>query len=314
MKLERRSEGQSSRSARLLVCAGGVLGCVLGCTAYPTLKPNVPIDCTADSGYDFLQIDNFETAGGTPFYPASDNTSAAALAPTEETIPEGPRCTSKMALVMRTSGHNDWGSLFGFSNFATTTSPRDAWAYDGLSFWARAPLGTSSSFTLLLDDLNTSNLIDTTLACSSVDAGAPADAGPVQMCKNYCVPDAGVGNPTTTYLDPMTGMAVGGSTSAAPPADSCGNGYSAVQVVTSNWRFYTVPFAKFQQGYMPNRVPNPLLTVTGNVPGNGLRTSALTTLVIRFPKEANVELWLDNLQFYRPRKAGSDGGSDAPRM
>jgi hypothetical protein len=323
MKLERRSASQSSRGARWLVCAGGVLGCVLGCTAYPTLKPAVPIDCTADSGYDFLQIDNFETAGANPFYPASDHTVVAfdgaiwdAVAPTEVKIPGGPRCNSSVALEVLTSGHNDWGTLFGFNNFASPGAPRDASAYEGLSFWARAPLGTTTSFTLLLDDLNTSNLIDSSQACSA-DGGAPAtpvDAGPAQMCRNYCVPDAGAGAPTTTYLDPMTGMAVGGSTSSAPPADSCGNSYQAVQVVTSDWRFYTIPFTKLQQGYMPSRVPNSLLMVTGNVPGNGLRTDALTGLVIRFPKEANADLWLDNLDFYRPKSAGSDGGSDAPRM
>lgn len=306
MKLERRSDGQSSRGARLLVCAGGVLSCVLGCSTYPTLKP-VVIDCTADSGDDFLQIDNFDTVGGMPFYTASDMTSAAPTA-TVETFPDGMRCNSNVGMVLRSSAHNDWGSLFGFSNFG----PRDASAYEGVSFWARGRGNSSTSFTLLLDDPNTSNPL--TATCGA-DAGAPAaDAGPVDVCKNYCMPDAGVGAPMNTYVDPMTGMAVGGSTSAAPPTDACGNGYSAVQVVTGDWRFYTVPFARFQQGYMPNRVPNSVLKVTGTVAGTGLRTAALQNFVIRFPKEANVELWFDNLQFYRPKKAGSDGGSDARRM
>jgi len=310
MKLARRSEGQSSLGARLLVCAGGVLSCVLGCTAYPTLKPNAPIDCTADSGYDFQIIDNFETLGEMPFYPSGDMTSSGPATPAAATIPGGPRCNSSVALEVQSFQHNDWGSLFGFNNFG----PRDASAYEGLSFWARAPLNTTGSFTILLDDPNTNNGLTT--VCS-VDAGmpaTPADAGPIEMCKNYCVPDAGPGGPTTTYLDPMTGMAVGGSTSAAPPPDSCGNSYMVVQVVTADWRFYTIPFSKFQQGYMPSRVPNPVLTVTGTVPGTSLRTSALMGFVIRFPKEANADLWLDNLDFYRPKKAGSDGGSDARRM
>lgn len=309
MNLERRSAGQSSRGARWLVCAGGVLSWVVGCTAYPTLKPNVSVDCTADSGYDFLQIDNFEMIPDTTFYSSGDMASSLAPAATPQKIPDGPRCNSTIAMVFQSSGHNDWGSLYGIGGFG----PRDASAYEGISFWARAPLGTTNSFTLLLDDPNTNNGQDSSTACS-MGASSPGDAGPAQTCKNYCVPDAGAGAPQTTYLDPMTGMAVGGSTSTAPPADSCGNEYAVVQVVTSDWHFYTIPFSKFQQGYTPNRVPNSLLTVTGNVPGNGLRTSALMNIVLRFPKEANAELWMDNLQFYRPKKAGSDGGSDARRM
>jgi hypothetical protein len=308
MKLERRSESQSSRGARLLVCAGGVLSCVLGCTAYPTLKPNVAIDCTADSAYDLQVVNNFELGGDMmPFYTSGDMTSAP---PTEdvEMLPDGPRCNSNAASVFRSVQHNDWGSLFGYNNFG----PRDASAYEGVSFWARAPRGTTSSFTILLDDPNTNNGMSTT--CSVGPATPTDDAGAAQSCRNYCTVDAGMGAPVTTYLDPMTGMAVGGSTSAAPPADACGNGYMAVQVVTEDWRFYTIPFSKFQQGYMPNRVPNSLLTVTGMVPGTSLRTSALMGFVLRFPKEANAELWFDNLSFYRPKKAGSDGGADAPRM
>jgi hypothetical protein len=245
-----------------------------------------------------------------PFYTSGDMTTTSLLAATVGPFPDGPRCNSNVGMVLQSSQHNDWGSLFGFSNFG----PRDASAYEGVSFWARARGNTTTSFTLLLDDPNTSNPV--TAMCGA-DAGTPAasaDAGAVDLCKNYCMPDAGAGNPVTTFTDPMTGMAVGGSTNAAPPPDACGNGYSVVQVVTGDWRFYTVPFAKFQQGYMPKRVPNPVRKVTGTVPGTGLRTSALMNFVIRFPKEANAELWFDNLDFYRPKKAGSDGGSDARRM
>ena len=153
MKLERRSEGQSSRGAGLLVCAGGVLSCVLGCTAYPTMKPNAPIDCTADSGYDFLQIDNFDTVGAMPFYTSGDMTTTSLLAATVGPFPDGPRCNSNVGMVLQSSQHNDWGSLFGFSNFG----PRDASAFEGVSFWARARGNTTTSFTLLLDDPNTTN-------------------------------------------------------------------------------------------------------------------------------------------------------------
>src|SRR6266700_2051329 len=302
MKLKRTWEGQLSRKRALLLC----LGCVFGCTAYPTLK-SVPLDCTADSGYQFLVIDNLETVGPAQWVTAGDMTSAAAVAEVDA-IPGG-RCNSTAALVLRSSHHNDWGSLFGFNNFG----PRDASAYEGLSFWSRAPTGTTPSFSLLLDDPNTSNPI---AAVCDVDGGAPTstpDSGPTQVCKNYCVPDAGVGAPSMTVYDPATGMAISGSTTAAPPPDSCGNGYAATQVVASDWRFYTIPFARFQQGYMPNRVPNPVLKVTGAVPDTGLRTAALMNFIIRLPKEAEAELWIDNLAFYRKKAAAADtdGGLDA---
>jgi hypothetical protein len=300
MKLKRRSQGQSSRAAGLLLCVGGVLSC----STYATVK-NLPIDCTADSGYDFMVIDNYEVAGPAPWFSSADLTSDAPTAEVDA-IP-GARCNSNAALVLRSSHHNDWGSLFGINNFG----PRDASAYEGVSFWARAPGNTTKSFTILTDDLNSNNLM--TAVCG-VDGGtaSPGDGGAGESCTNYCISDGGTGSPQQT-VDPMTGMVIGGSTTAAPPADACGNSYQTVQVVAADWRFYTVPFRRFQQAYTPNRVPNPLLKITGSVPGTGLRTSALTTFTLRMPKEAEMELWIDNLAFYRKKAtaAGTDGGPDA---
>ena len=310
MKLKRSSEVQSSRAAGLLVCAGlvaGMWGGALGCTSYSTLKAPV-IDCTSDSAYSFLTVDTYDMAGAsTSWYSAADNTTTELPTVGVENMPDGPRCNSSAALVLRSTHHNDWGSLFGLAGFG----PRDASAYDGVAFWARAPGNRTKGFTVLLDDLNTNNLL--TPPTCGVDAGTtagPVDSGMGEMCKNYCTFDGGTGSPQQT-VDPMTGMVIGGATTAAPPPDACGNDYSAVQVVSSDWRFYTIPFEKFQQAYMPNRVPNASLKITGSVVGNGLRTAALTLLVIRFPKEADAELWIDNLSFYRTKTAGSDGGSDA---
>ena len=76
-------------------------------------------------------------------------------------------------------------------------------------------------------------------------------------------------------------------------------GQSCPTSAATDWAFYTVPFNRFQQDPKPNRVPNALLTNTGNVPGTGLLTDQLLQLILRMPKEAKAELWIDNLAYYR---------------
>jgi len=68
--------------------------------------------------------------------------------------------------------------------------------------------------------------------------------------------------------------------------------------VTSDWRFYTVSWSDFEQAGNPNRVPNSLFD-GGPVPETGLQIARLRGLTIRVPKEAEFELWLADLTFYR---------------
>ncbi|HZL19827.1 MAG TPA: hypothetical protein VFG23_18980 [Polyangia bacterium] len=294
------------RTSRVLFLT---LGGAVGCNAYPTLK-NVPIDCTADSAYDIQYVYTFDTTASTMFYGSGDHPSDADVSqmPAVQSLTDGARCGSTTALLLHTDHNNDWGSLFGIYGFG----PRDESAYDGLSFWARAPGDTTKAFTILLDDTNTENLAMP--ANCSTDAGttsSPTDAG-AAVCKNYCMPDGGTGG-ATPYIDSLTGMVVGGTTSAAPPADACGNEYYVVAQVTGGWQFYTFPFANFRQLAEPNRVPNAHLTETGNLaPLTYLLTSALMGLTFRMPPEADMNLWLSHLGFYRP-KAGGDGAVDAPK-
>ena len=55
-------------------------------------------------------------------------------------------------------------------------------------------------------------------------------------------------------------MLISGATITAPPPDACGNSYSTVLPVTTDWQLYTIPFSQFHQTAMPNRVPNAALT------------------------------------------------------
>ncbi len=274
------------------------LGGVLVCSPYATLKV-VPIDCTADDGYDFLSLSNTNDAvGGSNWWgsgdtPPPDGGTSHAIS-TVEQIPDGGRCKeSQLADVLHSSHYNDWGSLFGYNSFNATGAEN----YEGLSFWARAPGNTTKGFTILLDDANTA---------------APDPNNPSVV--SYCIPvdpDAGTqGQGGGNIYDPSTGTIISGSTSAAPLPNQCGNDYSTTMQVTSEWRFYTIPFGEFQQANKPNRVPNAELIDAGNVAGTGLLTSKLRLLLLRVPAEAEMELWIDNLAFYK-KKPGADAGTGA---
>jgi hypothetical protein len=274
------------------------LGGVLVCSTYPTHKPTSPVNtCAAENGHDFQDppVDDFSDVhwwgspdvvpdGGVPDGAAGKYV-ASAPDPTIETIPGGPLCGKyTKAGVFRASHNNDWGCLFGNWQFndTETSLARDASAWEGLSFWARAPGNTTKGFTILLNDDNTSG-----------NARG-------HFCRDYGVDGGAAGLPssTTTINDPSTGTPiVGSSTTRASYPDECGNDYSVVVLVTSDWQFYTIPFSAFQQSATPNRVPNSVFSA-GNVPGTGLLTTNLRRLGLRFSKEAEMELWLTGFNFY----------------
>ncbi len=297
------SVGRTSVGLALLA-----LGGAFGCNAYPTLK-NVPIDCNADSAYDFQYIYSFDTTTASlQFYGSGDHPDAdVSTTPIVQPLTDGARCGSTTALLLHSYHNDDWGSLFGIYAFG----PRDESAYQGLSFWARSPGNTTKAFTALLDDTNTENLAMP--ATCSLDAGtapSPVDGGSV-VCKNYCMPDGGTSG-VGYGIDTTTGLPIGGATTTAPPADACGNSYYVVPQVTSGWQFYTFPFTEFRQLAEPNRVPNAHFPGTESSPGTHLLTSALMGLTFRMPPEADMNLWLSHLGFYR-KKTGGDAGVDTPQ-
>jgi hypothetical protein len=295
--------------------AGGIvllgLGGVLVCSTYPTHKPKSPIDvCAAESGYEFPDkpaVDDFTEArwwGSADYTPDGGVPDAGKLmpyaspTPAVETIPNGPLCGKyAKAGVFVASHNNDWGCIFGNWEVESRTKT-DASAWEGISFWARAPnrtgcdpastsgCGTSKGFTILLNDSNT--------------ISAVAD----HNCRDYGVDGgsvAGLPSSVATINDPSTGTPIVGSSSVrASNPDECGNEYSAVVQLTSDWQLYTIPFSQFQQQATPNRVPNSVFQA-GDVPGNGLLRDSLRRIGFRFPKEAEMELWMTDLTFYRTR-------------
>lgn len=277
------------------------LGGMVACSSYPTVK-SVPLDCTVDSAYQFDPFDrtdpNFDAVGLNPMsllYNAGDT--PGFLSNGVEAMPDGDRCGSTAALVMRSAHNNDWGSIFVFF-----FGVRDAGPYEGISFWARAPGATTKGFTMQLDDINTANPTEPT---NGVDPN-PNDSN----CQSTMTADGGQ---SQTCFDSMSMQYVPCGTTTAPAPNACGNSYAHTQVVTTDWRFYTVPFREFQQSHMPNEVPNSILKTTGSTPGTNLLTDHLVRVVLRMQREATMELWMDNLSFYRMKGAGTggDGGVDA---
>jgi hypothetical protein len=276
------------------------LGGVVMCTSYPTFK-NVPVDCSELEGYTLydkatdtvkdrdLTLDNF---GG--WFSATDTAAGVAGVSAVDPIPDGPVCQNTKAGKLTATRNNDWGCIFGSYEFGAGREGEDASDWEGIAFFARAPGNTTKAFTVSLTDDNSE---------SNVPGRPDPDAGTAR-CTNY-ITDAGVGaaGPATgaTGIDPQTGTPLSGSgTTRAPYVDECGNSYTTTVTVTSDWQFYTIPFGDFQQASNPNRVPNTVFQA-GTVPGTGLLTSGLRHLVFRAGKEAQVELWLAKLAFYKKK-------------
>ena len=293
--------------AFVLLAFGGPLGC----TAYATYKP-VPTGCTAmdastsvAAAFEFKSIDSFEGETNAPFYSSGDNTPGALVTLTLGPPPDGAPCGSATGLEMQSSGFTDWGSLLGYSNFG----PRDGSAYEGISFWSHPATNSNKALTLQLDDPNTYN---NNTAVS--DGGIILPTPPTADCTTYPSPDGGAMG--SGIITDQNGMVLSSGILTAPkPPNGCGNDYQAAVLLGSGWQLVTIPFGTFQQLETPNRVPNDVLTMTGNAPGTPLITSRLMLFTIRFPKELGTDIWIDSLAFYRHKgwvPAGLDGGVDVP--
>ncbi|HJX63589.1 MAG TPA: hypothetical protein VJ860_06515 [Polyangia bacterium] len=293
MSLKRMSRAQLPRSTgpALVLLLG--FGGAVGCSAYSTFR-DVPINCKVEGEYDFDPV-----AATFDCYFDHTPDGGGQLNP----IPGQGPCGDPSALILASSHNNDWGSTCNGRTFG----PLDRSMYEGLSFWARAPGATSKGFTLSLYDANN------TAAADPNNPNAPGSG----HCKNYNAADGGLGGSIiNAATDPATGQVISGAAIASRQPDECGNlktnSYDFVIAVTSEWALYPIPWAKFTQAAYPNRVPNSVLTETGNVPGTGLLTTELYSLGIRPPKEAPFELWIDKLSFYRKKGHGSDAGPNAP--
>jgi len=298
------------------------LGGVFSCSKYPT-QEEVPTDCTVLDQYQFVDpdpnvpglLDNFSSL---KWWSSADYSPCTPNAPTNMTIsggcqpnsayaamtaavpiPEGGVCGNTLAGEFQATHNNDWGCVYGMWGFDTnTTRGVDASMWQGLSFWARAPGNTTKSFTLILDDDNTYAVSKDLEGSSGTSCRSyPTDGG---------LPGAQTSGTQSGGTDPNSGTPItGSSNSRAAYPDECGNGfYYVVRELTSDWTFITIPWSAFKQSATPNRVPNGVLPAPdAGVVDNGsmLKTSGLRNLTLRMPKEAEMDLWMTQLGFYRKK-------------
>jgi len=241
-----------------------------GSTSKPVIEA-AAVECTGgSSGTGGTTSAETAGTGGT----AGSSTGPASLSVAIEPIADGGRCGSGSALVLRSSGHTDWGSVFGDwrlasapgTAFCDNCGPWDGSGYEGLAFWARSSDASDKSVTVLLDTWQTS---------SSGTAGVD----PELVCKFDC--SAGSGTRSRDESGNVTSQ-----TYVSPPG-TCGNSFQRVLSLTNVWQFYVLPFSSFYQELKPN------LSVGGVDP------SHINGFSLRPAKEASVEIWLDDLSFYR---------------
>jgi hypothetical protein len=293
----------------------GIL-CLLGAACSASTRPVQAIDCNAAEGYDLsAPLRVFESAeevwfsGGdptgstvAPVVAATANpecgtggsggtagatgasgvggttsggsTGTGFLSVAIEPIEDGGRCGSMNAMVLRSAGHTDWGSLFGDwklasapgTAFCDTCGPWDGTGYEGIAIWARSSATTDKTVSVLLDTWQTS-------------ASGTTDVDPTLVCKVDC--SAGTGTRSIDEAGNVTSQAY-----VSPPG-TCGNGFQRTLTVTAQWQLYFLPFNSFYQELKPNLAPG------------GVDPSHINGLTLRTAKEAVVELWVDDIAFYR---------------
>jgi hypothetical protein len=238
------------------------LGAALLCGCSSNVEPRqFELDCSVNDDYEFSVMQAMEPGPMFTWFAFGDNTPGFVRTVEIREIPGG-RCGSTSALVMTALGHTDWGA--GFGEYQMPTAPISAEGYEGISFWARAPLAhTSTGFLLTVNDRNT---IMNGLVCTQPVVTAEDGA--------YTYNEAGMMVP------------VGGE---LPGPSDCGNGFQRVVTVTRNWQLYLLPFESFQQQAQPNRVPT------------GLDPTAVYQFTFNIPKDSIVELWVDDVGAYRRR-------------
>lgn len=205
-----------------------------------------------------------------------------------EPIPESPRCGSENALHLTASGNKDWGNLFGDYLAATTTT--DASAYDGVSFWARAMPGTTKTISLLLDDKYSLNLTFTDQEREALEQANPDDPDLEMACVDEAAEVLEEYGETVNVVTDQQGSTSVNVPGYVPSENACGNAYLKPIHLTYDWQFYVVPFSEFSQDPVPNRRIE------------GIDKASIRGVTIRAPKEALLDVWVDELSFYSVRK------------
>ena len=207
-----------------------------------------------------------------------------------------PESTHNNALVLESRGHTDWGSLF--ADYGLAGSPNnfiEYWpalgtGYDGIAIIAKSPEHHDKSVTILLDDIRTTQItIPVPDGFPPYSPVAGYQPGP-EECEVIC-PDPN----SVVIIDPVTNLPIGQG--SVPPPGSCGNSFRRSLTVAEHWQLYLLPWNTFVQDRFPNASPT------------GIDPSQIRRITIRAEKEADLELWIDEIAFYRFQTPGDDAGA-----
>jgi hypothetical protein len=272
----------------------GLLLFACGCSAVSP-RPKKALDCSVKDAYDFSNIFNFAN-GTSNWYQFADSTPGG--------VPDVADAGSNVlvanveapgdcgdpgdlgALELKAYGHNFYGTGFGDYQHNNSSSHAIGTGYDGISFWARSPGDTDKTFMLYVDDGRT-----IVLTPDATDGGptlGPGDTVPGSYCQ--LPPPQSLGTPACYYggaLPPAMATRV-------PQASECGNQFHTYVTTTADWQLYLIPWTELVQWPCPNRLDG------------GIDIGDIRQIEIKFLQGTNYDLWLDNIEFYRPR---IDGGN-----
>lgn len=272
-------------------------------------KAALPLDCSAGDGYEFFGADGLASAstqryiydfevGDTAWYQAGDCTGGrwdpnsdggacvvnpSTASPIIGDIPgatiDGGRCGSFRSALIESYGHNDWGSMYASWDLTGQRPPANGTGSDGIAFWARNP-DRSGHATGVTNKTIWFEVGDWRQVVAQNTVPAYPPPGDFR-----CVP-APITTSTSGYTD--TGQVT--TTTRIPEPDECGNLFKRPVLTSNEWHLYLLPWTSFFQETTPNRNPD------------GIDTRDIRILQVNIPIGSTVELWLDDISFYRKRQ------------
>ncbi len=243
------------------------------------------------------------------------------------------RCGNAPELFLKTYGHEDWGSAWG-SELKQRTDPyapdtgESPLDYEGLALWAKSERGADKGLMFIVETrqtikpnggerkLQTPKAPDGTPICGEVlrdkygdpvlyfdENGKPLTDEEGHALQDYpgdCKQPTSDQGAATYRMDTNGNLIL---SSGVPEPDDCGNSFRHLLYTTDEWKLYLFPFSSFWQEADPNRDPA------------GMDPTAIYQLAFRAEKETHIEMWIQNLSFYRhvgyepPGGRGGRGGA-----
>jgi hypothetical protein len=251
----------------MTVASGVLLVLCAGCGKSGTAEPpdSIGVGCSEASAYELAVVPGLDSAN-TWFF-ATDATPGAVASIEVGPVNNAERCggpaTPGEAIVLSASGNRDWGCLF--ANWAIYEYPLSGAGYVGLAFWARTHGVSDAGVPFASDRDITVGLGENVATDQGFDCAAPLDGGPL-------------------------GVMVDGQVVTVSGAPSCVSFFFRQLTVTEDWRLYLLPWQSFTQ-------------TSYGTPRSGVSEPAFNTVEFLAPPGAVIQLWIDDLGFYRANPA-----------